>query len=202
MVVCAVGDATGAPVQGTGDDADRRARGCGNYWSDVGLAFLPTGTLVAFSGLCPPLGAPMISPRHVVLLVAFLAACGGTDAPTAPNAAPLAPGDMAPTGAGSVGQLRRTGYAVTGSATLTIVGNTARLDLSSDFTIGQTPGPTIYLNTTNNPNTGQPLRIGALRSNRGAQSYTFQLPAGAPAYAWVVIWCDPFNAAMAEARLP
>jgi hypothetical protein len=140
--------------------------------------------------------------RSALLLLGILFACGGNEAPMAPNAAPLSPGDMSPTGTGAVGQLQRTGYAVTGVVTLAIDGNTARLDLSSDFTIGQTPGPTLYLNTTNNPNTGQPLRIGALKSNRGAQSYAFQLPAGAPRYTWVIIWCDPFNVAMAEARLP
>jgi hypothetical protein len=109
---------------------------------------------------------------------------------------------MAPSGSGVMAQLRRTGYAVTGSVTLVVNGTAARLEFSPDFTIGQTPGPTIYLNTTNNPNSGQPLRIGALRSNRGGQSYTFQIPAGAPAYSWVIIWCDPVNVPMAEARLP
>ncbi len=108
---------------------------------------------------------------------------------------------MGPMGMGLMGQLQRTGYAVTGRVTLVIDGNTARLDLSSDFSIGQAPGPTLYINTTNNPNSGQPLRIGTLRSNSGAQSYSFQIPAGAPRYAWVIIWCDPFNVAMAEARL-
>lgn len=144
----------------------------------------------------------MAHPHRALLLLGLLCACGGSDAPTALDATPLAPGDIAPSGTGAVGQLQRTGYAVTGSVILTIDGTAARLDLSNDFTIGRTPGPTVYLNTTNNPNTGQPLRIGALRSNRGGQSYTFQLPAGAPRYTWVIIWCDPVNVAMAEARLP
>ncbi len=144
----------------------------------------------------------MAKVHSAVLLLAVLLACGGNDAPTAPNAAPLEPGAAAPSGSGMVGQLQRTGYAVTGTVSLAIDVSAARLDLSGDFTIGQTPGPTVYLNTTNNPNTGQPLRIGALKSNRGAQSYSFQLPAGAPKYTWVIIWCDPFNVAMAEARLP
>ncbi|WP_353268159.1 DM13 domain-containing protein [Gemmatimonas sp.] len=144
----------------------------------------------------------MTNPRRALFLLGFLVACGGSDAPTAPDAAPLAPDGMTPSGTGVGAQLRRTGYAVTGSVNLIVDGNSARLDLSSDFTIGRTPGPTIYLNTTNNPNSGRPLRVGALRSNRGGQSYTFQLPAGAPQYTWVIIWCDPVNVAMAEAQLP
>jgi hypothetical protein len=95
----------------------------------------------------------------------------------------------------------RTGYAVSGSATLVIDGNIARLELSSDFVIAQTPGPVLYLNTTSNPNAGQPLRVGALRSRQGAQSYVFQVPAGVR-YTRIIIWCDPFNVGMAEAIIP
>ncbi len=104
-------------------------------------------------------------------------------------------------GPGASGRWVRTGYAVTGTATLTIDGTTARLDLSTDFTIGQAPGPTLYINTRSNPNGGQPLRIGALRSRSGAQSYAFQVPAGVR-YTHIIIWCDPFNVAMAEVVLP
>lgn len=63
------------------------------------------------------------------------------------------------------------------------------------------PGPFVYVNTTNNANTGSALRVAALRSNSGAQSFAFQIPAGAT-YAWVLVWCDPFNVPVAEARLP
>lgn len=104
-------------------------------------------------------------------------------------------------GPGVSGRWARTGYAVTGTATLTIDGATARLDLSGDFTIGQAPGPTLYLNTQGNPNGGQPLRIGGLRSRTGAQSYSFQVPASVR-YTHIIIWCDPFNVAMAEVVLP
>ncbi len=90
---------------------------------------------------------------------------------------------------------------MTGVATLAIANGVARLELSSDFTLGNPPGPVLYLNTTNNPNTGQPLRIGALRSRSGAQTYTFQVPANV-SYRWVIIWCDPFNVPIAEASVP
>jgi hypothetical protein len=127
--------------------------------------------------------------------------CRAESPPTAPDAAPLDPAGSMVSGTGVSGRWVRTGYAVTGTATLVTEGTTARLDISSDFTLGQAPGPTLYLNTQRNPNGGQPLRIGALRSRSGAQSYTFQVPAGVR-YTHIIIWCDPFNVAMAEVVLP
>ena len=76
----------------------------------------------------------------------------------------------------------------------------AQLTFSADFSVAPTPGPVVYVKTTNNPNTGQPLRIGAIKSTRGAQTYTFQLPPGVRC-SWVIIWCDPFNVPMAEAAI-
>lgn len=64
----------------------------------------------------------------------------------------------------------------------------------------QTRRPFLYLNTTNNPNTGQPIRIASLRGKSGAQRFTFTVPAGVR-YTWLVIWCDPFNIPMAEAAI-
>jgi hypothetical protein len=143
------------------------------------------------------------SSRAVAALLALLtvAACSSAEPPTAPDAVPIDPGSGVPIGAGVTGRFARTGYAVTGTATLAIENGVARLDFSSDFTIASTPGPVVYLNTTNNPNTGRPLRVGALRSRTGAQQYSFQVPAGVR-YAWVIIWCDPFNVGMAEAAIP
>ncbi|MEO7294714.1 MAG: DM13 domain-containing protein, partial [Candidatus Limnocylindria bacterium] len=57
------------------------------------------------------------------------------------------------------------------------------------------------VNTTNNANTGRPLRVAALRSNSGAQSYSFAVPPGV-SYTWVLVWCDPFNVPVAEASIP
>ena len=76
-----------------------------------------------------------------------------------------------------------------------------RLDFSADFAVSGVPGPFVYLNTTNNANTGKPLRVSALRSNTGAQTYSFQLPAGVT-YTYVLIWCDPYNVPVAEAMIP
>ncbi len=135
----------------------------------------------------------------VLLLLAV--GCSNVTAPTAPDAAPLDTGGGVPTGPGVSGNWMRTGYAVTGRATLVIEGGSARLDLSSDFMIAQTPGPVLYLNTGSNPNTGRPLRVGPLRNRLGAQSYFFQVPTGVQ-YTHIVIWCDPFNVGMAQVVIP
>ncbi len=135
-----------------------------------------------------------------VLVVGASSGCREAVPPTAPDAEMTMFDGGGPVGPSFVGQWRRTGYAVTGSATLVIENTNARLTFSSDFSIGQAPGPAVYLNTTNNPNTGQPLRVGALKSRNGAQTYDFVVPAGTR-YAFVIIWCDPFNVAMAEAAI-
>ncbi len=141
----------------------------------------------------------LLASLGVVLLVSV--GCSDVSPPTAPDAVPVDPGASAPTGPGVSGNWIRTGYAVAGRATLVIEGTTAQLDFSSDFAIAQTPGPVVYLNTTSNPNMGQPLRIGVMRNRQGAQSYRFQVPSGVR-YTRIIIWCDPFNVGMAEAVIP
>ena len=131
----------------------------------------------------------------------MLTACGSKSPPTAPDATPAAPNATLPAGPGASGRFVRTGYAVTGTATLAVENGVGRLTFSSDFSIGQTPGPFVYLNTTNNPNSGQPLRVAGLKNKSGAQEYVFSVPAGVK-YGYVLIWCDPFNVAMAEAKIP
>ena len=155
----------------------------------------------------------------------LLGACGATP-PTAPDAVLLDPTTL-PTGGGSggstggsggggagdqdttttgggkgpvtaLGAFRGVGHTGRGSVSFTMANGIGRLDFSSDFAVSGVPGPFVYLNTTNNANTGSPLRISALRSNTGAQSYTFQLIPGVN-YRYVLIWCDPFNTAVAEA---
>jgi Electron transfer DM13 len=133
-------------------------------------------------------------------LLGVLFACGKASPPTAPDAAPVVPG-TGPVGPGVSGRFTKVQYDVTGTATLAVENGVAKLDISSDFGIMQTPGPFVYLNTTGNPNSGQPLRVGALKSLRGAQTYTFQVPAGVR-YTHVLIWCDPFNVGMAQAQIP
>ncbi|WP_411282451.1 DM13 domain-containing protein [Gemmatimonas sp.] len=136
----------------------------------------------------------------VLVLAVLMSACNSAEPPMAPNAQEVGSDMAPPAGPTTNGTWRRTGYSVTGTVALTTANGTAQLSFSSDFSIAQTPGPVVYLNTTNNPNTGQPLRIGALRSRTGAQTYTFQIPPGVR-YTWVIVWCDPFNVAMAEAPI-
>ncbi len=134
-------------------------------------------------------------------LIGVLGCDGSATPPTAPDAVTVQPGAPAGPGTGASGRFVRTGYAVTGSATLVIRNDTAQLEFSADFNIASTPGPFVYLNTTSNANQGAPLRVGALRARTGAQRYTFLVPPGTR-YTKVLIWCDPFNVGMAEATLP
>ncbi len=132
------------------------------------------------------------------LALIVIAACG---APTAPDAVLVSPGDVMVSGTGATGRWAPRGHSVTGTTTLVVQNGVAKLDFSSDFTVAGSPGPFVYLNTTNNPNSGQPLRVAALKSRQGTQSYTFQVPTGVR-YTWVLIWCDPLNVAIAEASIP
>lgn len=138
--------------------------------------------------------------RKTWTLVALLAACNSATPPTAPDAAPVVPGTPVPAGMGVNGRFVKTRYDVTGTATVAIENGVGVIELSSDFSIAQTPGPYLYLNTTNDPNTGRPIRIASLRGKSGAQRFTFSVPAGVR-YSWLVIWCDPFNVPMAEAAI-
>lgn len=136
-----------------------------------------------------------------MLAFAIVAACNNAEPPMAPNATPVTPDGPLPNGTGVTASFTRTGYAVTGTATLVIDKGVALLDFSADFSIASTPGPFVYLNTDANPNRGQPLRVAALRARTGAQRYSFQVPAGVR-YTHVIIWCDPFNVGMAQAVIP
>ena len=142
----------------------------------------------------------MLRYRRSLVFVALLAACSSATPPTAPDAMPVIPGTQIPMGMGVSGRFVKTRYDVTGTATVVIANGIGVIDLSSDFSIAQTPGPTLYLNTTNNPNTGQPIRIASLKDKSGAQRFTFAVPPGVR-YSWLVIWCDPFNVPMAEAAI-
>lgn len=130
-----------------------------------------------------------------------LVGCGAT-APTAPNALPVTPGSMPPpAGTGVLGNFVGVGHQGRGSVRFAVANGVGRLDFSADFSVTPVPGPFVYLNTTNNANTGRPLRVAALTSNTGAQSYVFQVPAGV-SYTFVLVWCDPNNVPVAEAAIP
>lgn len=138
----------------------------------------------------------------VAVLSILAGGCNSAVPPTAPNAMAVEPGmSQPPAGNGVSGTWVGVGHGVRGSVRFSALNGVGRLDFSDDFSVAAVPGPFVYVNTTNNPNSGRPLRVSALRSNRGAQSYTFQLPAGA-SYTWILIWCDPFNTGVAETQIP
>ncbi len=137
----------------------------------------------------------------IVGLSLVIAGCRNAVPPTAPNAMLVEPGPSSMAGSGVLGSFVGVGHTARGSVLFTVANGVGRLEFSADFSVSAVPGPFVYLNTTSNANTGRPLRVAALRSNSGAQSYVFQLPAG-ESYAFVLVWCDPYNVPVAEARLP
>ncbi len=144
-------------------------------------------------------------PLLLTLVVILSTGCGATP-PTPPDAEPIVgpPGSPDP---GSVslttrGILMGSGrYVARGSATLTITGTTAVLDLGSDFQASSVPDPVIYVGASANPNVGTALRIGRFQSS-GSQRFQFTLPpAVAAEVRFVMLWCDAFNAAVGFAPL-
>lgn len=140
-------------------------------------------------------------PGLALLGALLLAGCSATP-PTAPDAPPLDPEGPPPPGAAVEGRFEGAGgHRGAGSMRLTIGNGAGLLELGSDFSVSTVPGPFIYLNTTNDPNTGTPLRVAELARDSGAQRYAFEVPAGVR-YTWVLVWCDPFNVPVAEAAIP
>ncbi len=142
------------------------------------------------------------SPHATLLLTALaVGACNRATPPTAPNATPAEVGNVPAPGSAVLGRVVGTGgHSGQGGVTFSAQNGIGRLDFSADFRLSGVPGPFVYLNTTNNANTGRPLRVAALKSNTGAQTYSFQLPTGVT-YAFVLVWCDPYNVPVAEATV-
>lgn len=137
------------------------------------------------------------------LAAGILAGCNSATPPTAPNAAPVvaAAGMPPPAASGVTGRFVGVGHRGSGGVRFAVANGVGRLDFGDDFSVQGVPGPFVYVNTTNNANTGRPLRVAALKSNSGAQSYSFEVPPGV-SYTWVLVWCDPFNVPVAEASIP
>jgi hypothetical protein len=146
-------------------------------------------------------------PAPIVRIAALLllAGCGITP-PTAPDAMPIDPLDPPPpempgtavVQAGSFVGL--AGHSARGGVTVSVSGNTVTITLDSTFSSTSVPDPHLYLNTTANANTGQPLRISRLSSRLGAQVYAARVPVGI-AYSHVLVWCDAFNVGVGAAGL-
>ena len=136
----------------------------------------------------------------LLVLTIAMGACSSATPPTAPTAMLVDAGAPPAPGSGVLGAFVGVGHQGRGSVRFTTENGVGRLDFSSDFSVSGVPGPYVYLNTTNNANTGRPLRVAALKSNDGAQTYSFQLPANV-SYTFVLIWCDPYNVPVAEAPI-
>ena len=134
-------------------------------------------------------------------LVLAISACRNNLPPTAPDATTVESGAPPAAGSGVSAAFVGVGHQARGSVRFTVQNGVGRLDFSPEFSVSAVPGPFVYLNSTNNANTGHPLRVAALKSNTGAQTYSFQLPAGM-SYTFVLVWCDPFNVPVAEAPIP
>lgn len=136
-----------------------------------------------------------------VVLALAIGACTSATAPSAPDAPPAVPGPPPPPGTGVTGNFVGVGHTGQGTVQFTVQNGVGRLDFSANFQVTPVPGPYVYLATTTNPNSGTPLRIAALKSNTGAQTYSFQVPAGV-SYAYNLVWCDPNNVPVAQASIP
>ncbi len=149
--------------------------------------------------------------RHVLpaLLLLSVGACIG--APTAPDAMrlreePEALGGVplvVPDSARRLGHFDGlAGHDARGSVTVEFRENgIAIIAFGADFAASHVPDPHLYLNTEGNPNRGLPLRFSRLDSFNGAQRYIVQLPANAPAYTHVLLWCDRYNQGVGAARI-
>lgn len=77
------------------------------------------------------------------------------------------------------------------------------LETSEDFEVSGVPGPVLVLSRRDalgaRLDPAQDVELGALRANRGAQSYP--LPAGVDDRMWAWIFCKPFGVEVARAGL-
>lgn len=135
----------------------------------------------------------------LLALLPLMAACGATP-PLAPDADEVDPPS-------TTGQNVRTGtfqglagHHGSGTVKVSMAGDTAIIEFQADFSSTQAPGPYVYLNTGTDANEGQPIRIAALASASGAQTYAAVVPTDVE-YAYVLVWCDPFNVGIAAAKL-
>jgi hypothetical protein len=143
--------------------------------------------------------------RPATVLLWLAAACSAAEPPTAPDALPLDPA-MPPTEDGNPpvqvnGRFRGlTSYHATGTVDVVFDNGTATITLGEDVRFSSVPGPVLYLNTTDDANTGQALRIAALESSSGPARFTVAVDPTIR-YSRVLIWCDPFNVGVGAASL-
>lgn len=139
--------------------------------------------------------------RLGVAAVFVLAAACSVEPPLAPDADPLpvdggSGGGDTPEETPTLGLSGRltglAGHAASGGVTFSASNGVGSITFADDFRSSPVPDPQVYLNTTTDANQGSPLRISALRSPSGAQTYSFSLPVGIT-YTHVLVWCDRYN---------
>lgn len=147
------------------------------------------------------------------ILAVALTAC--IESPTAPNAKrltddPASSGGLPTMSAMGTADTTKKVGAFNGLAgheaggTVTVEfreGGLAVVTLGADFTASRVPDPQLYLNTEGNPNRGMPIRFSRLDAFKGTQRYVVQLPANAPAYTHVLLWCDHYNQGVGAALI-
>ena len=109
-----------------------------------------------------------------------------------------------------VGGASRTGnfqgsnsYNVRGTATLATENGSLQLRFGDDFQSSNGPGLRVYL-ATNAPavlTSQNSVRLGNLKSTRGAQTYDVPASVAIDDFDFVVIYCEPFNVPFGFARL-
>lgn len=103
----------------------------------------------------------------------------------------------------SAGQFVELDYEITGtSEVVRLADGSLELRMSPDFRSFAVPGPVVVF--SNRDLIGRiiqadDLRIGALTSNSGAQSYT--VPSGAENFRYVFVYCEPFGLEVGRAEL-
>jgi len=93
------------------------------------------------------------------------------------------------------------GHRARGGVHVRSAGGTATVTLGRDFASERGPNVDLYLSRTPRYRDRRVIRLGDLRSHRGAQVYTVRAPADLAEYRYVIAWCHTFNVGIARAAL-
>jgi hypothetical protein len=93
------------------------------------------------------------------------------------------------------------GHQARGGVRVQSAGGTATVTLGRDFASERGPNVDLYLSRTPRYRDRRLIRLGDLRSHRGAQKYSVRAPADLAEYRYVIAWCHTFNVGIARAAL-
>ncbi len=149
---------------------------------------------------------PLAKTMLAIPLLSAALACGGSS-PSAPTVPPTGGGPTAvPSSAPSplAATLRSAvirganGHAASGTARVVSEGGAHFLELGEDFRI-DSGNNDVYLTRAPGTRTESDLNLGNMRALTGAQRYA--LPDAATGYAYVMLWCRPFQVAIGLGEL-